>query len=239
MVNKKVLELVKRYCKEFIDKDKPELILLTGSHNVISKPDDFDLCVVGKYNKKDLKIYSDFREITKYPKEFHKQEFEIEYLNWTLIKRDLKRFSFHNWHLRNATIIYDKNGKFKDLKKKLTFSKEEYKSKIFELFEVAYDNLENAKKAAKRKYKTTQKILHYNSFNAMIDLIYLINKELIPSDKWKIYLLKDINYKPINLTETKLANLSLNDLARLFDSIEEVILKKKLLKKFEINLIKG
>ncbi|MCK5107531.1 MAG: hypothetical protein KAQ83_02285 [Nanoarchaeota archaeon] len=239
MVSKQILKLVKEYCKEFIDKDKPELILLTGSANFISNPEDIDLCVVGKYAKKDIKIYSDFKAITKYSKEFQSNKFEIEYLDWSLIKRDLKRFSFHNWHLRNATIIYDKNNKFKELKMKLCFSKSERKAKMFALFEQAYDYLNDAKSSKRIHHATTKKMLQYKSLSSMIDLVYLINNKFIPSDKWKIYFLKDVDYKPVHLTEKRLSNLKLTDMERLLDSIERVLIKKRLLSKSDFKIIKG
>ena len=199
------------------------------------KGGDFDLCVIGKYPNKYLRKYSDFIALEKYPKKYKGEEFETQVVNWNYIKQSLGQYlDFHAWHFSNAYVIYDKNKKFKKFKKKYNkIPQKQLKKDIFRLYESAFDNLNNAKKAKKRKFKQTKLFHLMESFNNLFGILYLINNKPIPSTKWKIYLLKDLKIKgdifPLNI---KKANNLLN-------LIKKPILKKSILTLKDFKIIEG
>ncbi len=238
-MRKEDLQLVKEYVDKYIMKDKPELVLITGSKVFGIQKSDFNLCVVGAYPRAHLKVYSNFVSIKKYPSEFNGQRFEVELANWDYIKDSLQDYSsFLAWHFQQAFVLYDKKKKFEKLKQKYgNMTKKELKEIVFELFELAYDNYSNARKAETRAFPATMKLHIAEAIDSLLKIYYLINKRFVPPLKWRIFLLDEIKLKPSILTERGLENLSIKTLEILMKKTESILLLNKIMLKRDFNII--
>jgi hypothetical protein len=234
-MDKEDLKLAKEFAGSFISKDKPELILITGSKVFGVKSTDFDMCVVAKYPEKFIRRYSHFVAVEKYPKYYHDEEFEIQLADWKHIEEWLKKFStFYAWHFQNAYVLYDKGKRFAKLKKKYGMTDAKRKKLIFEYFEDAYDNINNARKTEKRKCR-----LHMaEAFNLILKIWYLINNKFIPPIKWRIYLLRTLRKRP-SVNEDFARNISIEKLSRLLKLTQKTLLKQRLMSKKDFSAIHG
>lgn len=231
MISKKILKLTKEYFEKHIKADKPELALITGSRVFGYNDSDIDICIVAKIPKKDLRVYSDFVAVKKYPSKYKGEVFEVQLVSWDDISKELSDIG-KAWHFENTIVLHDK-GKFKKIKKNAAKLRNP-KKKLFFLFEKAYDNYNNAKKAEKRGFKCTKQLHIAESVNALVSMQYLLNKKLIPPIKWRIYLLQ-----AKNMNEKSLSKLTIKGLGSMLKKTENMVLKKKMMAKKDFNTIYG
>src|SRR3989344_5824708 len=192
-ISKEDIKLAKEFTKKYILPDKPELVIITGSRNFGIRESDFDICIIGKYSKKFIRKYSEFIALEKYPIEYKGIKFEIQLIDWEYIRNAIKEYNnFKAWHLKTSHIIFDKNKKFRKILKRNKVKKEQIKKWVFELYEKAYDNMNNAEKSKIKKYYTTRMLHLYKSLDAILKILYLTESKPVPSLKWRIYFLKNL-----------------------------------------------
>ncbi|PIN69836.1 hypothetical protein COV93_03915 [Candidatus Woesearchaeota archaeon CG11_big_fil_rev_8_21_14_0_20_43_8] len=230
-------KIIKEFVKTYLKKDSPEVILLTGSRTFGINDSDVDLCVVNRDPKKYLRKYpSGFTAVEKYPKYFKGLEFEVEVVTWQHLNKYLKSFTtFHPFHYSNVKILLDKNGRYKKNIKKMPIKIR--KAFIFDFFEDAYDDLNNAKKANWRKYGATEKIHLHKALDTSLNLLYLMNDQFIPAIKWKIFLLKTLKTIHKKFNEKYFTKLDIKKIEFIFGYLRVNLLKKNLITKKELAVI--
>ncbi len=213
MVRKDIL-VAKEYVKKFIEKDKPELVFLTGSRALgcHRKSSDIDICVIGKYSKKDLRQpILDFTHITKYPEKYKGYDFEVEYESYNNLNNCLDQvFQFKLWKFQNAILIGGDKANLRKLDLKLN-KVDSMKGRVWLL----YHSKDLIKKA---KYGLDMKLAILRSSELLLKLVFLINEKPIPMDKWMLNEYGKLKWKPTGLLQNINKSIDEQDSKYIMDS---------------------
>ncbi len=220
------ISIIKEYIDKHIKQDKPDLIFLTGSRSLNYNNDksDIDLCVIGQYTKDDLEDAThDFTFITKYPSNFLKFNFEIEYEtieNLNLKFNDLLNFTL--WKFQNAKLLYGTAEEYNKLK--LHIDQRIAKYTMVWLCHHSKNIIKNIGDAQEKEFKI------HKSWEYLIKLVFLINNKAIPIDRWLIKEYKKLPWQPKGLLSNKnIKSKDIKYLLSLHNKIFQKIEKNKLI----------
>lgn len=111
---------------------------------------------------------------------------------------DEKKYAF----MRGA-LAYDKSGIIKNLIEEKTLYSEENTNKLIYCATKIQLYLDiNPTIQAKRGHYLLAHHIFNKGIDLLLDTIFLLNKENIPSDKWKLLLVQSLSWVPKNFTET-------------------------------------
>jgi len=183
------------YVNKFVMQDTPELVVLTGSASLgyMTETSDIDLCIIGKYPKRFIrKPVPDYTHLLKYPEEFEGYAFEVEYQTKRGIQTVMRNvLSFHDWKFKNSVFLGGKRELFEQMQKPM--KNDELVRGRVRLYHGVLDIL----------WRVTTPIEHRlalaRASQMLIQLVFLINEQPIPSEKWMMNEYKKLAFQPEGL----------------------------------------
>lgn len=183
------IKLAKRFMDAHLQ--GAELVLVTGSRVFGITESDFDLCVVGDFSEEELHLYTKFVTLEK--KVFSGVEFEVQVVSWDEIQKAMENhLSWEAWHFHNAYVLHDPSGKFAEIRN-IAFP--ECKEDMLRLYEQAYENVKNARKAHMRGMYATEASHSSEALQCSLSVLFLLNRSFIPPVKWRLYLSANLEKK--------------------------------------------
>ena len=172
--------------------DKPEIlgVLLVGSSTIGICDELTDL---------DLLVFTDEQSVNRrkadgkgYNEEYHMEGVEIcvDWQDIESIERSIlaQRDDAYFWSMSNSKILYDPLGRLHEALAKLKpYPLELKRRKVFKQFYLLRARVEDMKKCVERGEHEAASMLVFQALDHLIRLLFLLEGEYLPIEKWRFY----------------------------------------------------